>query len=234
MQFSKNKNTLCRFALNNNSLSVNFRDNKRFFVAFSWLVALVTVGWFSTPGGSSIRTVYKPPSPKVDKPPQTQSSASRGCQQNLTNLVTLVVPKDHIGLTVSSNPTFSYVVSGKSPVPAMLTVAEIDGRKAVIEKTLTLNKVGIESVSLPQSVKLEIGKEYVWTITLICNEVRSSKNVRLQDVIKRVTPSSQLQQQLRNTETDRERGRVYAENGIWYDAIANLKKEPQEIRSLLQ
>lgn len=176
---------------------------------------------------AQLKIVYNPPSPGEPTSEETSSGATRGCQKDLAGIVTLLAPTRHVGLTVSSRPTLFFYLSKKSPVPVLLTLAAIDGRKAIVEKRLALESPGLKSFSLPPEVKLEEGKKYVWTITLVCNWVRVSENFDVQRSIKRVAVSKPLEKQLAKVPrtNTRERGRLYAENGIWYDAVTNLAKD---------
>jgi hypothetical protein len=98
--------------------------------------------------------------------------------------------------------------------------------KPLFEKLLTVSKPGIVQVSLPDNVpELVPDKDYRWSIAIVCNPNRPSETLALiQSFIQRTTPSFELTQQLANAGTAQARARIYAEAGIWYDALANLLK----------
>ncbi|MGH2415511.1 MAG: DUF928 domain-containing protein [Microcystaceae cyanobacterium] len=183
------------------------------------IVSLMSVYPSSLAGN---RITYVPPKQKQEKPQDTQSSATRGCPQDLANTVTLLAPRNHVALTVSNRPILFYYLSRKVSVPASITLAEIDGRSAIVEKPINLDRIGINNVKLPQEVELETNKEYLWTITLVCNAKRPSENVEVQATLKRVVPSAELERQLALVDSPRERSQLYAQSGIWYDTLTNL------------
>jgi Domain of Unknown Function (DUF928) len=189
--------------------------------------SLASVSILSSLALAQLKIVYNPPSPQEPRTEETNSGATRGCQKDLAGIVTLLAPTNHVGLTVSSRPTLFFNLSRKSPVPVLLTLAAIDERKAIVEQRLFLDSPGLKSFSLPPEVELEVGKKYVWTITLVCNWVRVSENLDVQQFLKRVTVSQKLKQELAQVQESntRERSRLYATNGIWYDALANLLKD---------
>ncbi|ACK73866.1 protein of unknown function DUF928 (plasmid) [Gloeothece citriformis PCC 7424] len=166
------------------------------------------------------RITYIPPIPSDEKQPKhTHSGANRGgCQKNVSDLVVPLVPRGHIAQTVSQNPSLFFFLLNQESVEAKFTLAEIDGRSAILEKNLKLNKPGVNSIKVPENVQLELGKAYIWTITLICNRERPSENPEFQALIKRVNVPSP--QELKKLNTLREKSRFYALHGIWYDALA--------------
>lgn len=190
------------------------------------LSSLVSVSILSSLALAQLKIVYNPPSPREPGTEQLDSGSTRGCQKDLAQIVTLLAPTNHVGLTVSNRPTLFFNLSKRSPVPVLLTLAPIDGRKAIVEQRLNLDSPGLKSFSVPPEVELEVGKKYVWTITLVCNWVRVSENLDVQQFLKRVAVSQKLEQQLAQVQESntRERSRLYAANGLWYDALANLLK----------
>lgn len=199
--------------------------------------SLASVSILSSIALAQLKIVYNPPSPKESRSEEINSGATRGCQKDLAGIVTLLAPTNHVGLTVSNRPTLFFNLSKTSPVPVLLTLAAIDGREPIVEQRLHLDSSGLKSFTLPPEVELEEGKTYVWTITLVCNWVRLSENFDLQQSLKRVAVSQKLIQQLAQVQKSnaRERSRLYAANGIWYDAVTNLLKgssEEETIRDL--
>lgn len=176
---------------------------------------------------------YIPRTPRGEKPKETQASTSRGCPQNLSGLVVPLAPSNHVGLTVSARPTLLFELAKKSPVPAKLIVAAIDGREPLVEQPLSVESPGIKRVSLPPPFELEINKKYIFSIVLICNRVRPSENLDVQAFIQRVIPDPNLIARLNKASSSQERSQIYAANGIWYDAIALLQNEPLLLQELM-
>jgi hypothetical protein len=175
---------------------------------------------------------YVPKTPEAESPRKTQASTSRGCSQNLAELIELFAPQTHVGLTVSSRPTLLFKLKEKSPVPAKIVIAAVDGRSAIVEQPLSLTTPGVKSVSLPPGVELKPNQKYVWSIVLICNRVRPSANTVVQAFIERIDPTLKLAQQLKKTTSRDNKAKLYAENGIWYDAIALLQNDRRLLQEL--
>jgi hypothetical protein len=85
------------------------------------------------------------------------------------------------------------------------------------------NKAGIIKVKLPSNLSgLEVGKEYRWSVSLVCNQKRPSENTYAFAWIKRVPITAKLQQKLAALTDKRELSLAYAQAGVWYDAIATI------------
>jgi hypothetical protein len=165
---------------------------------------------------------YHPPKGKVRQQAR-KTGGSRGCNLPLNNTVTLLVPQDHTATTVSERPTFFWYLSQKSSLPLRFTLIE-PGKKTIFSQEL-IPEPGIVALNLPQSSHpLEIGKTYRWTVTVICNQKKPSRNLFAQAWIERVSfPKSD--KFYKDTSFCDVR---YARSGIWYDALAcNYVKQLQ-------
>ena len=154
---------------------------------------------------------------------RTEGAGSRGCSEATRSVsLNLLVPQDHVATTVSAHPTFLWHISAQPPAPVRFTLVEQDVNKQPILKTqVQINKPGIVKLQLPPNTPdLAIGKQYRWTVSLVCNEKRPSSNVLAQAMIERVAETSNLKKELAATSEERVRAKVYAQSGIWYDAIA--------------
>jgi hypothetical protein len=68
---------------------------------------------------------------------------------------------------------------------------------------------------------LEVGKNYTWVFSLICDpEDRSADQVE-KGTVRRVELSADILGELENADP-RRKTFIYAENGIWQDALSNL------------
>jgi hypothetical protein len=70
--------------------------------------------------------------------------------------------------------------------------------------------------------ELLVGKEYRWSVTLLCNRDRPSANPFIQTWIERIPTTPSLTQQLAAASSDRDRASIYAQAGLWYDALAAI------------
>lgn len=162
---------------------------------------------------------YRPP--KLKRAIRTAGTGSRGCDK--LNRVTILplVPDNHVGLTVSPRPTFmAYVVGAKS---AEFTLVEPGVNQPLVMKTVQPNAKGIVKVELPAtSPDLIAGKDYRWSIAVVCNPNRRSQDIYAQGWIQRSPLSNELGKALVSTKSAQVRARLYAEAGMWYDAISTL------------
>ena len=169
----------------------------------------------STPKNKS---TYRPPKGKIRQQVR-KTGASRGeCNIPLNDTVTLLVPQDHIASTVLERPTFLWNVSQKLSLPLRFTLLE-PGKKPIFVKQLN-PEPGIVALKLPQnSLPLKIGKTYRWTVTIVCNQKRPSRNLFAQAWIERVAlpKSNNLSETTFNSSFC---SAEYAQLGIWYDALS--------------
>jgi hypothetical protein len=195
------------------------------------LSGLALASMLSVQGAIAQSITYIPRTQRSEKPKESQASTSRGCPYNLSGLVVPLAPSTHVGLTVSARPTLVFELLKRSPVRAKLVVAAIDGLQPLVEQPLNVDKPGVKSISLTS--ELEPNKEYIWSVVLICNRVRPSENSSAQALIQRVLPDQKLTEQLKKASSSVERSRIYAANGIWYDALALLQDNPLLLQELI-
>ena len=197
-------------------------------VILAWGLGLVSI----FPLFAQNQITYIPPKQKQQRPRHTESSATRGCHQQLNNSVVLLAPVDHVGRTVSPRPRLFYYSDGKNEIPAIMTLAARDGRVALWEKEITLKQPGLNHVSLPSDLQLKIDQEYLWTVTILCNPVNLSQGIEKQVTIKRIPLSVALERQLA-TIPETEHSYLYALAGLWYDALSSLvSRSPQDLSLL--
>ena len=170
-----------------------------------------------------------PPSGRDERPAKRRDAGSSGSCQRLnskeTEFLTALVPKQNYqALTVASHPTFWFYI----PFPAQnfhslkFRLETADGYQVTVKPKN--EKPGIVSFTLPATEKqLEIGQEYKWALFLYCQdpEQKSSRPVTffVSSSIKRITPSKQLENELKAATTEPAKSAVYARNGIWYEAL---------------
>ncbi|MFB2837298.1 DUF928 domain-containing protein [Floridanema evergladense] len=182
---------------------------------------------------ASTGTRYVPPDRGV--PSSTAPGGSRGgiCEQDqkqdqsIPSLgLTALRPDDSLergmGLTLESQPQFLVYMPQTSAEYAQFTLKNEQGNNVYQTKEFRIKgQPGIISISLPKnSIQLENNKNYTWYISLICNPQNRAKDVYVTGWIRR-EPRTDLANKLQNAAA-RERPKIYAENGIWYEAIANL------------
>jgi hypothetical protein len=142
--------------------------------------------------------------------PQTLSSRQKG-------------EVDYWGLTVSQHPTLWFYVPYENGAahPAKFVLQD-DDENNIYQGDITLPaKPGIVSVSLAAAPALEVGKPYQWFFKIYCTKNSSDAPVSVQGVVQRVTLNSTIEQQIKAA-PPRQKINLYAQNGIWFDALNTL------------
>ncbi|MGA7936025.1 MAG: DUF928 domain-containing protein, partial [Kovacikia sp.] len=140
---------------------------------------------------------------------------------------------DYWGLTVSQHPTLWFYIpyENGADYPASFVLQD-DAENNIYQGKVSLPaKPGIVSVSLSAAPALEVGKSYRWFFKIYCTRSASDTPVYVQGSIQRVRLSSTLEQQM-ETASPQQQINLYAQNGIWFDALntlANLRlANPQD------
>jgi hypothetical protein len=161
--------------------------------------------------------------PKRPGPPVSVGAATRGydCIKSKKKLTPLI-PQNQLGLTVSEHPTFFWYTPGSAAEKARFRLKNND-KKIIYEAVLSLPKEsGIMGFTLPiNSPAIEIDKTYQWDLTLICDEDDFSNNPRISGWVERIQPDTFLSQTLAKADVSK-LPRIYAEAGIWHEALISL------------
>jgi hypothetical protein len=137
---------------------------------------------------------------------------------------TALVPENKRGRTVSDYPTFFFYLSQPNAELAEFTLEDENGN-LIYRQALTIkNLSGVIGVSIPANKNvppLEVGKNYIWKFSLVCDpEDRSADKVE-SGFVRRVELSADILGELENADP-RQKTVIYAENGIWQDALNTL------------
>jgi Domain of Unknown Function (DUF928) len=177
--------------------------------------------------------------------PTTVGGASRG--GSLCEEIAPLIPKDsehqdkpYFGLAVTDRPTFFSYFRGSPDYVGKEVIfyldeynPQTDRASELYEAKLTLpDRAGTISVSLPESVKLEVGKVYKWSMQTICESSDTTTSTSIIDEyqgvsgwIELVDRSDALSRKLAMAKSASSRAKVYAEAGIWFDALDTLARE---------
>ena len=142
--------------------------------------------------------------------------------------VNVLAPSD-TGYTLQEKPTIYWFASQPIDKPVELTVTSTeslqDAAKPLLEITLQppIAK-GIHAFRLADhGVALKPGVEYQWFVAVVHNAAQRSNDVLAGGTIKRVTDNP-VQAQLKQA-SPAQLPAIYAEAGIWYDAIDQLSRQ---------
>jgi len=151
-------------------------------------------------------------------------SVRGGCASTSQPSLTALVPKNKIGRTVSDYPTFFFYLPQTEAELAELILEDESGNLIYREDLTIKNLSGVIGVSIPANTNvppLEVGKSYTWKFTVVCDaEDRSSDQLET-GIVRRVELSADILGELEKADL-REKTVIYAENGIWQDALGTL------------
>ncbi len=173
-----------------------------------------------------------------DPPPNTnnRSGGSRGCgtttaaTSDLPALI-LLAPSQLVGKTAATRPTLAWFVTDPGAWKMEFRLYEYD---PVSEEAKLIQEIkdegfrsapGIVVLSLSKSMpKLSIGHRYLWQVELNCNLNNPSGNPFAEAELKVVEAQPDLATELAIAKNSNERAALYAQAGLWYDALATALK----------
>jgi Domain of Unknown Function (DUF928) len=177
-----------------------------------------------------------PPPPDIGEPGQRSHAGSRGCEKdnegqatsNREKRLTALVPAYQSpnselvwGLTTSDRPTFWFYVPYQLTSKHSIEFVLKDDRDNYLYKIKSSGKgtlPGIVNLRLPSTVSLESDRNYAWYFLIYCQSPTPASYIN--GLIRRVQRPN-LKNQLKSA-TPQERAILYAEQGIWYDALTEL------------
>ncbi|MBD2772936.1 DUF928 domain-containing protein [Iningainema sp. BLCCT55] len=178
---------------------------------------------------------FQPPPPPPPPPPtrgeptgRAQGGAGRGCEPTALVPSTKTNNGDLLwGLTVAERPQFWFSLprnlTTKDAVEFVLK--DNQGKEVYKNRLENINTPkGIISIAIPQQIPpLQTGKTYKWSFSIYCDfKTIEDRPGNVRGSIQRATISTTLKNQLANAKTPIEQANVYAQNGIWFDALTVL------------
>lgn len=154
---------------------------------------------------------------------RTGGGSRTPCPRINAPFTTALIPMNNLGKTVAERPTFwFYVPYSPQAAPAGEFVLQAENGKEVYRTAFTLPATpGFVSFSTPLAVEpLKINKSYHWYFKLYCEGQRLSTPVFVEGWVQRVEKTSALKRQLQAARAREDI--VYADNGLWYDALNYL------------
>ena len=173
---------------------------------------------------------FKPP--RRGLPGRREGAGTRDpfvCVQGTPSSLTALLPATNLGLTTAEYPHFFWFMPQTKAKFAEFTLAAVNDRmeeRAFVYKTIfsIAGTPGIASLALPGNASippLVVGKDYHWSVSLICKEDDRSKDIRVDGWVQRVALDANLTKQLATAKPS-DRAQIYATNGIWVDTVTTL------------
>jgi hypothetical protein len=171
--------------------------------------------------------------PPIERNPAGDSEAAgtRGCDLETSKAdLILLTSTQQIQSTISTHPAFFWYLSNIDLVqPPTLRFTLIEPRvpEPIYESKVVASHSGLWVLKLPPQLPgLMQNKEYRWTVTLVCNELKPSSNKSIWAWIQRISPPTTLEQKLANTGSAIQRSQIYAAEGLWQEAYESLIESP--------
>ncbi|MGD1860665.1 MAG: DUF928 domain-containing protein [Leptolyngbyaceae cyanobacterium] len=164
--------------------------------------------------------IFRVQLPDISAPGNRESGSTRSttCIAPNDNLVALI-PQTNYGLTESAYPTVYFYLPPTTAEQVKFVLLNESTNELVYESRFAISNLsGIASISLPNNglqQSLAVDETYVWYIAVVCEPTDPSADVVTEGQIARVESLPTAA-----TATAEELPRVYAEAGLWYDAIA--------------
>jgi Domain of Unknown Function (DUF928) len=136
-----------------------------------------------------------------------------------------VLAPGHTGLTAREQPDLYWFASDVVTNPVELTLTLEKGDAPILEKRLPVpTKAGIQKVSLSDyGVKLISGERYSWSIALVLDPKRRSKDIIAVGTIERVERAGMNPAFLAAAPTS-DSFYQFAADGLWYDAVMAISE----------
>lgn len=126
---------------------------------------------------------------------------------------------DHTGLTTREQPSLYWYATKSVTARIELMAINNQGMKTILEESVVSPaSAGVQRIDLARyGIRLQPGIEYRWTVSSETDSKQRSNNGWIQ----RVDPNSGLAKRIEATPKTGHAA-IYAEEGIWYDAIASI------------
>ncbi|MCI0541613.1 MAG: DUF928 domain-containing protein, partial [Verrucomicrobiales bacterium] len=137
-----------------------------------------------------------------------------------------VLAPDQIGMTTQEQPSLFWFQSRPADAKFELTLLQEKKAKPIVQVSMERSgKAGIQRLKLSEhGAKLSPGVEYQWVVALVTDPDNRSTDLVASGVIKRITPPTELKQKIAGA-PPASLAALYAEAGIWYDALAAVSDQ---------
>ncbi len=189
------------------------------FLGVTLLIVLSSITSWSTPGIAA-KVTFKPPG---DRAPKTSSgAASRDVSACIANqigmAVTPLLPTTNIGLTIAERPTVFVYLPQTNAKKAFFSIQD-EASNHIYQSNVSLpQKPGVMEVKLPESApELKIGKNYKWSLVIICTADLEPDSPFVSGWVRRVKAHP-----VNSQTATLESASLLAQTGIWYDTLSTL------------
>ena len=164
------------------------------------------------PAAATPTPVYKPPL-GLGAPSSLVAGGSRGTNTclaggfkdgNTTLTLSVLVPADHVGLTVQEQPSLYWYLSAATSCQVEVTLTDGQAVEPLLDLRLSPPaNPGVQRVRLADhGVRLAPGVQYQWAVALVPDPNHRSKDIVAAGGIKRIEATEALQAKLAQAEQD--------------------------------
>ncbi len=177
---------------------------------------------------------FNPPSGDVGRPASSIGGGTRGgsCTSNnpMGELRALMPLQNNIGRTTSQTPTMYWYVPKNTAKYGEFVVTDEQGNELYLEEELQVPAAGgLVKITIPASAQLEMGKEYKWQMSLVCDPEDRSTDEWDRGKLVTVSPDENLQKALAAAGSDTlKQAEAYAGAGIWQETLGVIIEMRQE------
>ena len=176
-----------------------------------------------SPAHKTAKLIYHPPILADRSLGQRMGGGARGAGGTDASLLTLV--PEHVALTTREQPSLFWFQSKPATAKLELTLIEPGKPKPLLALGSPADKPGIHRIRLSNhGVKLALDVPYKWTVSLVPDPANRSLDVVASGMVKRIEPTKELAQELAAASVA-DRPAIYAQAGIWYDALEAISDE---------
>ena len=155
------------------------------------------------------------------RPPGVPTSGRSLCPGTLKAKQTILI-QNKVGQTVSAQPTFLWHLSGDSNLDLEFILTDTAQEEPLFKQRFAQPKAGFTEFKLPPTIKLLPGRQYLWSVRLLCSTTDMAANPTAQGFITYRVAASGLVRQLEAATSATQRAEIYAQQGLWYDALGAL------------
>lgn len=167
--------------------------------------------------------------PRRGMPGRRAGGGTRGddCIQGSVPFLLALLPRTNLGLTTHAYPSFFWYVPQTTAQQAEFQLFQVNGdtQQLLYETTVAITGGDkIASLTLPQQPEvapLAVGQDYQWSLAMICDPANRDRDLRVEGWIQRVKDDWAPNPDMLAV-NPYERISHYAEQGIWFDALATL------------
>lgn len=194
---------------------------------FALAEPMVNISTLARLGSWKISQKFTPPDRGTPKTTAGGGTRGEGCPTGKKAL-TALIPKIKLGLTLSDRPTFYWFLPVATTNTGKFSLQDQKGN-LIFEVPVHLpNKSGIMGFTPPEKMlNLQVGNQYHWFLTLPCDadhDIEEMEDIQtIEGWIEKVQ-DPKLSQKIAKTKPS-QLSQVYADAGIWYEAIDNLIKQ---------